>query len=450
MKSILSLSLSLPRRVPLLAAATAATALALLAGCQMAAPPTRFEVSSTAPADQQVEPGQRGTFEVTVKNVGSEAGYFSVSPQADEKADLTLVGCKRGIGMDCQVPQPGAQDAVHVPPGASLVFEVAYYIHGDASGAIETHIAVYGNSPMGSVDPFAVFHATVHDSRAGAYRLYAGDGAVRSADIDFAEGALVLHDPAADVPVSFDVRPDEPTYTISSKETFRAPRDLLLGTLDTGRGAQPFVAARVFATTPAALEGKFFDILGRAESPEGVATTLAYAAKVQGGALLACKAWPPAPVDGCPAEGQAMYPLEIAADGSFTGTDAARAERITFRVARSGDVLVFLAAESSAAGRRIEVGLEGAATLLPGAYQGGDSLGPWNELRVLPGVYWRGPTDAPSSGPTHRVDALAGYPLGLFAVDGGPMLVQHNPFALTAGQPGSLDDGVMAIWTAAP
>jgi hypothetical protein len=61
------------------AAAWAALA-SLAAACKRHRRP-KFEISSNAPADQQVEPGQRGSFEVTVKNVGHEMAGFSVLPR---------------------------------------------------------------------------------------------------------------------------------------------------------------------------------------------------------------------------------------------------------------------------------------------------------------------------------------------------------------------------------
>jgi hypothetical protein len=35
-------------------------------------------------------------------------------------------------------------------------------------------------------------------------------------------------------------------------------------------------------------------------------------------------------------------------------------------------------------------------------------------------------------------------------VDGGPLLVQRDQVALTAGLPGSPEDGVMAVWGRLP
>jgi len=280
------------------------------------------------------------------------------------------------------------------------------------------------------------------------------DGTTRDVEVDFTRSRLVLHETGSDVTLPFQAVvtgvTTEATYAISDTARFRTPRDLLLGTLDTGLGVLPFIAARNFVTTVEALDGKSFDILGRAVSPQGAATSAAYAAKVEGGTLTACKASPPAPVDGCPADASRRYPLSVNADGTFSGSDPAHADAISFRVARSDDALVFLSADSSASGRRFEAGVEANASVEPTSYMGGDSLGRWGRLDLTVTTFtttWS--TDGGMS--QHEVMAfVAGSPAGLYTVNDRQLLAQNGPVGLSAGVPGSSRDGLMQVWAAMP
>jgi hypothetical protein len=116
-------------------------------------------------------------------------------------------------------------------PGASLTFQVEFFVHGDASGTIDSSVEVSGNTKNFERGPSVAGQLTVHDTRGGAYRLYAGDGGIRDAEVDFAKAQLVLHGAGSDVMLPFHAVSDGfatgATYATSDSARFRTPRDLL-------------------------------------------------------------------------------------------------------------------------------------------------------------------------------------------------------------------------------
>jgi len=443
--------------LPSLAAAAAITL--ALAGCSGSSrpAPARLEITHTG-TDRVVEPGQRTSYEITARNSGgSEATDISFKGYDGQLSSVVDVQCKQvSGGATCPVPMSVAPTVFKLPAGAAITFEFTFEIDADATGIVND--TVFVRSGYGDED--VMQKVTVHDAYSGAYRLYAADGEVLAANVDFMASRLSLEGGTVDRSLPFFREDPLFQYDLYKEGTeprellspFLTPTDLMAGTLDLGFGVQPFVAARDFVTTLAELDGQSFVITSRDAATGGAATTQAWAARFEGATLVACRTAAPLSVENCPAPAQTRYALAAGADGAFTRTDPSTGETVAFRVARSGDARIYLAADAPAGHQRFEVGLQPKTELDRHVFYGGDTTGRWGTLNLATNSYagvW-GIT-------TPFVSALApvpGGPTGLFAArslaDGAmQFVVAQGPLVLAVGMPGGSLDGEMQLWARA-
>jgi hypothetical protein len=432
----------------------------LLMGCYARPNDTQFELTNSAPADQQVTAGQRVTFDVTLRNAGRRNGYSPHLVAQSHESRLWSLTCKSAVGMKCPA-LPFADDPLieTMPPGASITFEYAFTIAPHATGGVDIRIGLwYANDSVPSGERFTTAHITaVGDTLSGPYQLYASNGLLYAADADFAGETLALSTSgAADLAYSFasGYGIDPYGFRVANAGRFFVRPDLIAGSVDFGDGLQPFVAARSFVSDTAQLDGSTFLIFGRELTTGSAPTSHVFSAAFAGTTLTVCQ--DAAAVDtvaNCPAASQWSYALGTAEDGSFTATDAVHGDTTSFRIARSNGSLIFLRADASPTGRRFDVGMPVPDSLLSMTLWADDTRGrsgiaqlgssqEFAQWDVPGGIVETTPLAPVSGGPT-------GLLSGTIDADGVTTVYAavFGPLALVVGAPGTPADGLMQVLT---
>lgn len=417
-----------------------------------------LSVASTQPAGTY-QPGDTVRLRTTVTNDGQrDIGGIRIAATLDYNLELASATCT-GLGEPANAGDPplgcGALSTIaRLPIGAVATVEIVATVRTAESTNVTSRTTVQvTNGPGYTVDT----NIALANAPGAGYRVYTTAGQQLTARVDFAHSNLVFDGPGGRT-LPFSAATATGTYALPGGAAWRQSTDLLVGTADLGSGVQPFIAARRFVTSAAELEGRSFAILEIETQADGHAATHVRPASVSDGMMQVCVD-AAASFDACAPASRRWFPLS-AHDGMFSGLDAASFDLAYFRVARSGDTLVFLAAEPSrppaASPRKFQVALVSAGGPKSGSAEGGDSLGRWGRLDVAPATASLQETLALADGtPLTFAGSLstpAGAPANLTAATLGSAtsaawLVQDGPLAVLVGQPGTPVDGLLQVFS---
>lgn len=401
------------------------------------------------------QPGDTVAFRVAVTNAGTrDVDFVRVDTRTDRNLRLTAASCT-GQGT----PEPGSTTelacgrfttAYKLPPGATMTSSLIETVHAAMDSTATNTIIV--DMPSG---PTIEVHNTVSltDSRGGTYRAFT-DRASLDARVDFASATIAFGDTGATTrPLA--LRDIEETYDMADGAALRAPGDLLVGTVDLGGGIKPFVAARRFVTTIAMLDGRSFNTFELDTPSAGSAAASVHTTSFDGSTMWECADAQPRAIESCPAASLRQYAVTVA-DGVFTATDAQGGGSQSFQVALSGDVMVLLRAEAAGAGRVLQVGLSTNSGIAPVTYEGGDTLGRWRTLQLLPSSAALREGTVYQNGWFYFIEGtLSGIPAGPGGLDAGTLgdagstlwVAMDGPLAVVIGQPGGPMAGLLQVFS---
>lgn len=277
------------------------------------------------------------------------------------------------------------------------------------------------------------------DPRNGTYLAYAANARVYEFTVNFDSGTYRMQGNGLDTQGIFTVGGGG-TYNITGNARFRTATDLVVGGFNFGNGVTSFVAARQFVTSAAALTHTFngmgINLTGSTPNASRI-----FSSRFSSGTLQTCTDNVIYSIATCPSA--SVYTYTLSFNGSeITGVDAAHNDTIRFRVARSGNLLVYLRAETPTGGvPSFRIGLPETAGLAGGTFIGASTLGNWattvltNTSYDIAGLRANGNnfSDAAS------LAALAGTPpagirAGVRISDNGTLFVmQGSPLSVVVG-----------------
>ena len=415
----------------------------------------RLTVDVTQPSGTY-EPGDTVTFRVTVTNAGTrDVNDVTVWTTPDRNLRFTSATCSgQGARAPGATTDPACDRMVSIyklAPGRVVTVDVVETVHAALDAAAANRITVIIPAGPGLQANNAV---SVADTRGGTYRAYSAAGQVVEARVDFASASLAFGDTGATTR-SLDLRSYDETWEMAGGAALRAPRDLLVGTADLGAGIQPFIAARKFVATVAALDGRTFDTFELDTPAAGNAATRVRTTSFDGTTMQVCADAVAHAIATCPPPSLHPYTVSVA-DGVFSALDATTGQRLAFQVAQSADAMVLLRSEATADGRVFQVGLSTNAGVGAIRFQGGDTLGRWRTVQLLPS------TDALREGVVHDTgwfeytegplstvpDGPAGLAAGTLGDAGSTLwLAQDGPLAVVIGQPGGSLAGLLQVFS---
>lgn len=217
------------------------------------------------------------------------------------------------------------------------------------------------------------------DPRNGTYQAYAANGRVYEFTVNFDSGTYRMRGNGLDTPGIFTGGASG-TYGITGNERFRTATDLVVGGFNFGNGITSFVAARRFVTSMADLTHTFNGFGVNLSSTQPNATPNAsriFSSRFSAGTLQSCTDLVIYTIATCPTA--SVYTYTLSFNGSeITGVDAAHGDTIRFRVARSGNLLIYLRAETPTGGvPSFRIGLPETNGLAGGTFIGASTLGNW-------------------------------------------------------------------------
>ncbi|HEY0820159.1 MAG TPA: hypothetical protein VGD46_15340 [Rhizobacter sp.] len=276
------------------------------------------------------------------------------------------------------------------------------------------------------------------DPRNGTYLAYAANARVYELTVNFDSGTYRMQGHGIDVPGSFTASGG--SYVIGGNARFRTATDLVVGGFNFGNGVTSFVAARQFVTSAAGLTHTF-NGMGINLSGSTPNASRIFSSRFSSGTLQTCTDNVIYSIATCPSA--SVYTYTLSFNGSeITGVDAAHNDTIRFRVARSGNLLVYLRAETPTGGvPSFRIGLPETAGLAGGTFVGASTLGNWattvltNTSYDIAGLRANGNNFADAA----SLAALAGTPpagirAGVRISDNGTLFVmQGSPLSVVVG-----------------
>lgn len=415
----------------------------------------RLTIDVTQPSGTY-EPGETVTFRVTVTNAGTrDVNDFTVWTTPDRNLRFTSATCSgQGPRAPGATTDPTCERFVSVyklAPGHAVTVDVVETVHAALDATAANRITVIIPAGPGLHADNAV---SVADTRGGTYRAYSAAGQVVEARVDFASASLAFGDTGATTRF-LRQRSNDETWDMADGAALRAPRDLLVGTADLGAGIQPFIAARKFVATIAALDGRTFDTFGLDISATGSAATRVRTTAFDGATMRVCADAVAHAIATCPPPSLHAYTVSVD-DGVFSALEATSGQRLAFQVAQSGDAMILLRSQATADGHVFQVGLSTNAGVGAVTFQGGDTLGRWRTVQLLPS------THALREGVVHdtgwfdytegSLSTVPDGPAGLAAATLGDAastlwLAQDGPLAVIVGQPGGSQAGLLQVFS---
>lgn len=361
---------------------------------------------------------------------GAAAGVVFETPIC---TGLAGASCPAVIGPTMTVPT--------LESGRTLVFTFDVRTAPDFRGDVTNTVAI---SAAGDTDPAnneATATTRVVDPRNGSYEVFAADGRGYDLVVDFDGGRYTMSGNGDSVTRSFTVGAGE--FVVQGNERFRVATDLLVGGHDFGTGVLPYVAARSFAGSLAALAGTY-NLATRIVGTDGSARTLPGTAFITGNTLSVCEAESGvvAVVRQCPAGARKDF-LNLTLDGIMVTGVTATGETIRFGVASSGGAKFLLGAGASASDeQRVRYGVvdsTGGFTVGP-AQSGASTTGDWVTITVFdeaPARYTVTGGATPDGGELSVVNPVGGpfsMLTGPSSAFGGPVyLLQSFPLQILVG-----------------
>jgi hypothetical protein len=214
------------------------------------------------------------------------------------------------------------------------------------------------------------------DPRNGSYLAYAANGRIYDFTVNFDSGSYRMLGHGIDAQGLFTASGGTYTFGGTGNDRFRTATDLVVGGFDFGNGVTSFVAARQFVTSAAGLTHTF-NGMGINLSGSTPNASRIFSSRFTAGTLQSCTDIVIYSIATCPSA--SVYTYALSFNGSeITGVDAAHNDTIRFRVARSGNLLVYLRAETPTGGvPSFRIGLPETNGLAGGTFIGASTLGNW-------------------------------------------------------------------------
>jgi len=236
------------------------------------------------------------------------------------------------------------------------------------------------------------------DPRSGTYRVYATNGTQQQLALDFDAGSYTMTDNlgAAESGTFAEDITEPGTYVFASSRIttatntsrFRVTTDTVVGAFpfQTAYSSpavyapQPFVAARDFVTTAAALDGTY-NRFSVTRSPGNAQDSLILAMRLSGSGtvLELCNSAVIYRIDLCPTASKLTYAVTPGTDSAWVATNVANGDVASFRVARIGGQNVYLAggANTAPAMQFMRIGLPESTNWPTTRGVGGATTGSW-------------------------------------------------------------------------
>jgi hypothetical protein len=428
----------------------------LLGGCTPGMPDqsdARLTVTTTQPTGTY-QPGDDIAYRFTVTNAGPrDVGHLSIETRLDANVREKSLTCSP---LGASAAFAGDADCspfiymLKLAKGASVTLDVVVTVHSASAATITNTVTAALISGPAAVTVSS--SASVVDARGGTYQAFTSTGQALAVAADFASATATFSGSGHDVVLPFTTAYSDETYLLPGGAAFRAPHDLLVGTVDLGGGAKPFIAGRAFVQTIAALDGHAFNTFDIDTSAAGVATSRFLATSFNGATMLVCADAAPHAIAGCPSGSLLHYDLSVAG-GVFTGIDALHGDTAVFRVAQSDDSMILLRAQDAPGGRLFQIGLSTNAGITADEFAGGDTLGRWAALSLTPPTLTERFLQ-PDGSTVNSIGALAdidGAPAGLAAsflgTSTSPTYVAADGrLAIVSGQAGGPLDGLLQLF----
>ena len=278
------------------------------------------------------------------------------------------------------------------------------------------------------------------DPRNGTYLAYAANARVYELTVNFDSASYRIVGNGIDTQGSFTASGGG-TYTVAGNARFRTATDLIVGGFNFGTGGvTSFIAARQFVTSATGLTHTFNGVGINLSGTTPNASRI-FSSRFTAGTLQTCTDQIIYAVANCPTA--SVYTYALSFNGSeITGVDAAHGDTIRFRVARSGNLLIYLRAETPTGGvPSFRIGLPETNGLAGGTFIGASTLGNWatttlsNTSYDIAGLRANGNNFADAATLSGLgVNGPAGIRVGARISDnGGLFVIQGNPLAVVVG-----------------
>lgn len=247
-----------------------------------------------------------------------------------------------------------------------------------------------GGGGGGGSDPGAapMPAAAPPDARNGTYTLLAANAREYELTLDFDARTYRVAGNGLDQGGSFSAQADEFRFqpgnsvgiTGTNTARFTTATDAVVGAFTLPEGTLPFIAARSFLRTVAAVVGTY-NLLGRILDTGGAPnTTIQQAEITASGQLRVCEDATIFRIGDCPASSVISGPITVTGDVFLASTPQGG---IPFRVAQVGADKVFLRASAGAPGsRRFVIGTLETGTFTGGTFVGGTTEPAWGTVTV--------------------------------------------------------------------
>jgi uncharacterized repeat protein (TIGR01451 family) len=355
--------------------------------------------------------------------------------------------CRASAGAVCPAVIGPTMTVQTLESGRTLEFTFDVSTALDFRGEVSNTVAISAAGDTNPDNNEATATTRVVDPRNGSYEVFAADGRGYDLVVDFDGGRYTMSGNGDSVTRSFtgdaSDTGDTGEFVVQGNERFRVATDLLVGGHDFGNGVLPYVAARSFAGSLAALAGSY-NLATRIVGADGGARTLPGTAVISGNTLSVCESdTAEVPVVRlCPAGARKDY-LNLALDGSVVTGIAGDGEAIRFSVAGSGGAkFLFSVGPTAPDAQRVRYGVvdsTGGLTFGP-AQSGASTTGDWVTLTVVDGspvTYTVTGGAAPDGGDLTPVNPVGGpfsMLTGLSGAYGGQvLLLQSFPLQILVG-----------------
>jgi uncharacterized repeat protein (TIGR01451 family) len=408
------------------------------------------DVVAQAAVAAQVRGGDTAVFTATVSNSGPDAARnLTITPLLASGFSIGTVNCAASANASCPATDGLSWTVATLPVGGTLTFSIEVPVptaaRGEITGSLE--VALAGDPVLSNNAASAVTIA--EDARNDTYQVYATNGSEYQLTLDFDAETYAMAGEGLDEEGSFTPDATAGSFTIEGNAKFRVAPDLIVGGFDFGGGVKPFVAGRTFAQTLQEVAGTY-SMLGINLPDAGAADSRIVSARIVGSTLTICNDNIIYAVADCPNASRINSSLTVN-EGEFTGIDAVNNETSTFRVARSGDTLVYLRAGTVGNSKRVRIALRETNGLAGGSFFGSSTQGAWNAWTLTDVAYSTVGTS--SSGASisdaaslNIISTVPGIRRGNRDSDGANVFVmQDGPIAVLVGSRGGPAAGHMEI-----
>ena len=327
-------------------------------------------VSQSGP--ETVGAGGTVTFTAVVLNSGkTDVANFTIVQTLTASYTAT-VACVASPGAECPT-QLGTVITVPVlAAGRWLTLSYQVPVPLGSRGPIVNQIQVSSSDDPDASNNLSSVSTTAVNASNGSYVAYAADGRQYALTIDFDAMQYTMSGNGQTVQKTFTQSGAE--YVVAGTSRLRLAQDLVVGSHDFGNGNVPYVAARQFLTS---FGDSAYNIATLNVPAGAAATSHPGTARISGNVLSVCQTDSGVNASqNCPVV-LTSYLLS-GSGGVFNGVDSSSGQIFTFQLARSGNSIILLSAQTAPDGsQQLRIGLQESAGLTWGTLYGPTGTGDW-------------------------------------------------------------------------